>query len=355
MMRTDTLRLRIPDTAAGLNARQLVTHPETLNDRRRESARPRDLATLSGSEHLGFGFGRMQWDRLASVVSLDVSAKALGDLYPDGITARNLDALAAGLNRSGLVRLAPDALASAEVQWADVTVNLPVGDAALADDFDALRILRTNLRHKLTDQAPRGRSLTWKGSGKLKGHNLNAYDMGANLWSPKQRDFARTLSREAFKRCEGVARFERQARGPARVKHYLAHAVQGRPAMLAEVLSSDRAPVAELFDSVRGHTGQRELFSRSDDLAEAFGLPPGKQLVSSIYRRIGIESVCANLAWDFAAVRDWLRQYGGAKASELYDEARDLIEAHAAGPDGEKHARLFARLDALAAALRAAD
>ena len=355
MMRTDTLRLRIPDTAAGLNARQLVTHPETLNDRRPESKRPRDLATLSGSEHLGFGFGRLQWDRLSAVVSLDVSAKALGDLYPDGITARNLDALADGLNRSGLVRLTPDALESADVQWADVTVNLPVGEDALAEDFDALRILRTNLRHTMTDQAPRGRSLTWKGSGKLRGHNLNAYDMGANLWSSGQRDFARTLSRDAFRRCEGVARFERQARGPARVKHYLGHAVQGRHATLVEILSSTRAPVADLFDSVRGQTGQRELFSRSDDLAESFGLAPGKKLVASIYRRIGIESVCHSLAWDFAAVRDWLRQYGGSKASELYDEAQAVIEAHAAGPEGEKHARLFARLDALAAALRAAE
>ena len=355
MMRADTLRLRFRDTEAGLNHRQLVTHPETLNDRRRESKKPRDLATLSGSEHLGFGFGRIRWDRLASVVSLDVSAKALGDAYPDGITLNNLDALADGLNRCGLVTLTSDAIASADVQWADVTVNLPVGEAALAEDFDALRILRTNLRHTMTDQAPRGRSLTWKGSGKLKGHNLNAYDMGANLWSPQQRDFARSLSRDAFRRCEGVARFERQARGPARVKHYLSHAVQGRSATLSEVLTSDRAPVADLFDAVRGHTGQRELFNRSDDLAEALGMAPGKKLVGAIYRRVGIETVCGSLEWDFAAVRDWLRQYGGAKASELYAEAREIIEDHLAGSEGEKQARLFARLDALAAALRAAD
>ena len=257
MIRLDTVRLRLNESAARLHARRLTSHPETENKDLRRSKRPRHFATLSAAENLGPGFGRIQWDRLAGVVSLDFSAKVLADLYPDGITADNLDAAAVALNRSGLVDLDGDTLAGAFVQWADAAVNLPVGRDALADDFAALRVLRTNPRHRFTDQAVRGRSLTWKGS---KGKHLNAYDWEANLWKPEQADFMRTLSRDTRRRFEGVARFERQARGPARVRHYLAHAVRGPYAELSQVLASTRSPVAELFDDVRGETGQRELF-----------------------------------------------------------------------------------------------
>ena len=352
MNRYDTLRLRFFDGAVGLNAGAVLSHPETRRDDRPRAARPAELATLSGSDFLGFGFGRLQWDRLAGAVSLDVSAKALGDSYPEGITVDTLDALAAGLSRTGFVRLTPHALTSAEVIWADAAINLPRGRAELADDFAALRVLRTNSRHRMENPGgARGKSLFWKGP---EGQNLRAYDPEALIYTAAQRPFARSLKTETLGRLEGVARFEREARGPARVKGFLSHAVQGRPASFAELLVSDRAPVFELFENVRGVTGQRELFDRTDAIAEASGLTSGTKLVGVLLRRFGWESICSELGWDYDAVRDWLRVYGGRHASRLYDEARDVLDAFHAGPEAARRSRLFARLDALGEALRLA-
>lgn len=352
MNRYDTLRLRFSEDAVGLSSRQLLSHPETYHDYRPEARRPADTVTLSGSDFLGFGFGRLRWDRIGGAVTLDVSAKALGDSYPEGITVDTLDALAGGLSRSGFVRLTPHALTSASTIWADVAVNLTRGPQALRDDFDALRILRTNSRHTLTQpggaSAP---SLFWKGP---EGQNLRAYDPGLKLWTADQRPFLRSLKASTAERLNGVARFEREARGPARVKHYLGHAVQDRSASLAELLVSDRAPVFELFENVRGRTGQRELFDLTDEAARLAGMDPGKKLVGTLLRHFGWRHICEGLGWEWEPVRDWLRLYGGAKASELYDEARAVIEAFHAGPEGRRRARLFARLDDLAEALRLA-
>jgi hypothetical protein len=350
--RFDTLRLRLPEDAVGLAARRLESHPETRTDFRPEARRPAHLLTLSGNDFLGFGFGRLQWDRLGGAVSLDVSAKCLGDSYPEGITLDTLDAFADGLNRSGFVRLTPHTLTSATVGWADVAINLPRGRDSLADDFAALRILRTSPRHRMTEPGgPVAPSLFWKGP---EGKNLRAYDPEAKICTAPERPFLRSLRPETVARLSGVARFEREARGPAKVKHYLGHAVQDRSASLAELLVSDRLPVFELFENVRGQTGQRELFDATDEAARLVGLGPSRKLVGTLLRQFGWRSVCEGLGWEWEPVRDWIRVYGGKHACELYDEARGVIEAFHASPEGRRRSRLFARLDDIADALRLA-
>lgn len=349
MIRLDTLRLRLPEESARLDAGALVRHPETFNDDRRRASRPRHLATLSGSDSLGFGFGRVVWDRLSGMVSLDCSAKVLGNAYPEGITVNTLGQVADGLNRSGLVHLTPDALTSADVQWADAAVDLAVGRDAIRDDFDALRILRTNMRHQLKEQ---GRtSLLWKGP---KGENLRIYDKETELWKAANRPFLGTLSADTARRFRGIVRFEREARGPARARQYASVGIEHRPATLSEILTSTRAPVAELFDRVRGTTGQRELFDRSDQLVERCPHKPGRAAVRWLLERLGMLTVCEASGWEFDAVRDWLRTYGGSHASRFYDEVRTEIILHHAGPESEQRAVLFRRLDTLSHALRAA-
>lgn len=349
MIRLDTLRVRLPQEFAGLDAAALTRHPETLNDDRRRSSQPRHLATLSGSDSLGFGFGRIVWDRLRGMVSLDCSAKALRNGYPEGITVHSLDQLADGLNRSGLVHLTPEALTSADVLWADAAVDLAVGRDAVADDFKALRILRTNMRHQLREQGKA--SLLWKGP---KGQNLRVYDKEAELWKASNRPFLQTLTPDTARRFRGVVRFEREARGPARARQFASVGIEQRPATLREILSSTRAPVAELFDQVRGTTGQRELFERSDALVERCPHKPGRAAVRWLLERLGMLTVCEASGWEFDAVRDWLRTYGGSHASRFYDDVREEIILHHAGPAAEERAVLFHRLDTLSEALRAA-
>lgn len=349
MIRLDTLRLHLPEEAARLDGAALVSHPETLNDRRPRASRPRDLATLSGSDSLGFGFGRLQWNRLNGMVSIDCSAKALGDGYPEGITVNTLDQLADGLNRSGLVHLTPDALASADTLWADAATDLAVGRDAVADDFKALRILRTNMRHRMREQSKT--SLLWKGP---KGQNLRVYDKETELWKAANRPFLESLSADTARRFRGIVRFEREGRGPARARQFASVGIEHRPAVLREILTSTRAPVAELFDQVRGATGQRELFDRSDELAERCPYKPGRAAVRWLLERIGMLTVCEASGWEFDAVREWLRTYGGSHASRFYDDVEEEIMLHHAGGAAKERAALFHRLDTLSNALRLA-
>jgi hypothetical protein len=198
MIRLDTLRLQLPEETARLDGAALVSHPETQNDDRRRASSPLHHATLSGSDSLGFGIGRVRWDRLSGMVSLDCSAKVLGNDYPEGITVNTLDQLADGLNRCGLVHLTPDALTSADVFWADAAVDLAVGRDAIRDDFDALRILRTSMKHELREQGKT--SLLWKGP---KGQNLRIYDKETELWRAKNRPFVQSLRPATARRRDG--------------------------------------------------------------------------------------------------------------------------------------------------------
>ena len=350
MIALDTVRLTMPEHAARPSPR-LATHPETRADLRPRAARPVDTLTLSGNEHLGFGFGRLAHDRLGGLVRAELSAKVLGADYLRGITRETAAAAADALTRSGFLDVTPEALLGADVTRADAFVNLSRGPE-LGDDFAALRTLGTHPRWKLTKagRSP-STSLRWNG----RGGTLRAYDKGAELGAVRNRAFVRTLPPSVQAEAVGLVRFEREAAGNAKARALASVAVHETCATLGTVLASTRPAVAETFGDVRRPAAQAELFADAERYAEAVAaeleLNPGKRLVGEVWRRFGLATFVAAVEGDAEAVREWLRRYGGPKASELYPEAEAACRAYLSGPDHARKCRADARLDVLAALL----
>lgn len=354
MIRLDTVRVRLPAEGARLNLDALDRHPETRRDYRPKARRPNDSVELAGSDFLGFGFGRLTFQRIAGAVRLDFSARCLGDDYGRGITLDTVEIAAAALTRSGFLDVTPDALLDADVTRADSFVNVPVGLENLADDFAALRTLRTHPFWPMTENGRKpSTSLRWTRSG---GEKLRAYDKGAELASAASRDFARTLSREARRAFSGVVRVEREAQGPARSRALASVAVHEPFATLGTILSTARPAVLETFSDLRRPTAQRELFDRSDRYAETIkaveGWPEGTRLARAVWERFGLWQMCVEVEGDLDSLKDWARRTAGKHASRLYPEIEGCVIAYRTGPEAQRRGRLETRLDTFAARLR---
>lgn len=84
-----------------------------------------DKMTLRGIDH---GFSSFEVDTLKNEVTLNVSAKILGNDYRDGISKNNIDLVADLINGYGFAEIKTDALLRSKIRRVDPNINIEVSD-----------------------------------------------------------------------------------------------------------------------------------------------------------------------------------------------------------------------------------
>lgn len=229
---------------------------------------------------------------------LNLSAKALLDNYPEGITRERLPQLADAIRATGIAEPSADDLLAADVKAADPTAAVHVG-SDLPRYLRAFNIFTASGRFDVTPYDGEGIALNRPHS---RGRDrLILYDKGRELTQKKAgRDFLADVSPAVAEWAVGTIRAERHARQLAPVRR-CAGRERGRVS-LADLYDTRRDPIADLYDEAAAGLNAPAIAGDFLDLARS-GLSPGK-----IAGRLGRERVLEQLGYDLDRVEALLRE-----------------------------------------------
>ena len=364
MNRLDSLDVRLAADEHEQTARLDSGPGVSVSRGHRADGNPFDVVTVAPGPSLP-GINRLRFDRQDGSLALSVSAKALLGDYARGIGPETLAQLAEAVNRSGVVSVTPEGLLSASVTAADVFVDLDTRQAGeggdkrsedrVRDGFDSLRALSTNSRYRMDAEGPV--SLRFRTNTRRGRDELGIYGKGPELAKADNREFLRQAGPLPYRQLAGAVRFERRARGPSLVKRLCSRGIRDPFATLADVFGSEARPVSDLFGQIKGDAGQRDLFDDLERLIDASPKELGKPAALTWLRdQIGNRGIAEAAGWDPEAARRIVKRVAGSKnAWRYYAPVIDWIEARAAGPDADARGLTNARLEAFAAAVRAAE
>lgn len=311
------------------------------------------------------GIGRFTLDMIDGSLTVEGSARALLDAYPLGIGPDTLERFTEAASRDGRFAVTPDGLLTAELKRADTFVDLDTRtdrnaterdtEAAIRGGFDALNALASNPRFRTDVEGPT--SLRFRTNVRRAPDEMGIYGKGAELRKADGRPFLEAAGMGVYRTLAGCIRAERRLTSQARVKRLCDRGIRTEAATLADVFGSGSRPVSDLFQNIKGERGQRDLFDDVERLIDACPVDLGKPAAMSwLIDQIGNRGFCEATGWDFATARRQIIRVAGSKnAWRFYPDVRAWIDGHAAGADPDARALTAARLDAFAAAIRAAE
>ena len=119
--------------------------------------------------------------------TIKVSAKCLGNEYPEGIHYGNIDRVADVINSTGVISIHPSELVNGLIRRADAVVNLDIGHTRIPEYLNAVRTLQDNTRYKFdTSHKTTVEIQTRRGKGKTK---LRVYGKRDELATAANREF----------------------------------------------------------------------------------------------------------------------------------------------------------------------
>ena len=268
-------------------------------------------------------------------VSLRLTAQTMGNRYSDGLSLETLDELCDRLNRTGLIELTPADLLGGTVRRADPFADVPTAD--VGDVPGALRLIGRTLPG--AEIKGRGDGVTLYRRLPDREGLLRAYPKGRQLATAKHAEF-RTLYPAAVAGLAGHHRAEIAAQ-TYHASRRLAAMPTGRPTV-ADVLGSDRQPVADALDAMlstwtRRRRALHSLPSVPDSLDALLSQPSASPSADALALLAALVADLTGGDYDAAtaAVR---ARYGQNNAHRLYPALRSACEAYGRPADARAHA-----------------
>ena len=241
-------------------------------------------------ETCGFNAVEIGRDRM----TVEMSAKILGEMYPSGITLETVERIPEAIAAAGILDLDAAAfLDGAEVLRCDVAVNLPVQD--VQESLRHLHLLGVNDRYHTRAYERDG--IVFTREAKTAPERLTFYDKFGEMTRGKNRRWIERgiLDAEPFR---GMLRGEVNLKNFRSVRNVLG--VQD-PRSLLDILSSDRNPVLAVFERVANHPSIEQAAA---GFAELCNIRGGYSVVR---KRIGDVGTFEKLSWDWNVIRVYIK------------------------------------------------
>lgn len=362
MIRLDTIKVRM-DAGTFRQSAELTPGPGVVEQRGHyKDGRRFHRVHVAPSV---VGVGRYTLDCIDGSLTVEGSARALLDAYALGIGPDTVGRWIDAGNADGRFVVTPEGLLRGELKRADVFVDLDTRtdrnagerdtDATVRAGIEALNALGSNPRFRMDVESRT--SLRFRTNVRRAPDELGAYGKGPELRQPDGRPFLAAAGMGVYHTLSGCIRAERRLTSQARVKRLCDRGITAAAATLADVFESNARPVSHLFREIMGERGQRDLFDDVERLIDAYPDELGKPAAFSwLQDQVGNRGICEAAGWDWETVRRLVIRVAGSKnAWRAYPDLRAWIEGHAAGADPDARALTSARLDAFAAAIRAAE
>lgn len=245
---------------------------------------PRVIRETCGVNAIEIGRERM---------TVELSAKILGEMYPSGITLETVERIPEVIRAAGILDLDAAAfLDGAEVLRCDVAVNLPVQD--VQESLRHLHLLGVNDRYHT--RAYQGDGIVFTREAKTAPERLTFYDKFGEMRRKNRRWIERgILDAEPFR---GMLRGEVNLKTFRGVRNILG--VQD-PRFLLDILSSDRNPVLTVFERVSNHPSIEQAAA---GFAELCSIRGG---YSAVRKRIGDVGTFEKLSWNWPVIRVYIK------------------------------------------------
>ena len=226
-------------------------------------------------------------------MTVEVSAKILGEMYPSGITLETVERIPKAIAAAGILDLDAAAfLDGAEVLRCDAAVNLRVED--VQDSLRHLRLLGVNDRYHTRPYSKTG--IVFQREAKTAPERLTFYEKFGHMMRVDRKWIERgILDAEPFR---GMLRGEVNLKNFRGVRNVLG--VQD-PRSLLDVLSSDRNPVLSVFERVADHPGIEKAAAGFRELCNYRG---GYAAVKDRIGNIGVFELCG---WEWSVIRVYIK------------------------------------------------
>ena len=264
-------RRRDVDPVKGTDTETLRLHPRVIR------------------ETCGLGAVEIGRDRM----TVEVSGKILGEMYPAGISIDTVERIPRAINEAGAFQVDGAAfLDGAEVLRCDAAVNLPVED--VQDSLRHLRLLGANDRYHTRPYSKTG--IVFTREAKTVPERLTFYDKFGEMTRMNRRWIeAGKLDAEPFR---GILRGEANFKNFRSVRDMFG--VQD-PRSLLDVLGSDRNPVLAVFERVSNHPGVEQAAAGFAELCKVRGG------YATVRNRIGDEGIFERCGWDWNLILVFVR------------------------------------------------
>jgi hypothetical protein len=290
MVALDTLKVAVSrDVLRGFDEKAFTVRrdvdPVKVTDTETLRLHPRIIKETCGLGAVEIGRDRM---------TVEMSAKILGEKYPAGITLETVERIPRAINEAGAFQVDAAAfLDGAEVLRCDVAVNLPVQD--VQESLRHLHLLGVNDRYHTRAYERDG--IVFTREAKTAPERLTFYDKFGEMTRGKNRRWIERgiLDAEPFR---GMLRGEVNLKNFRGVRNFLG--VQD-PRSLLDILSSDRNPVLAVFERVANHPSIEQAAAGFRELCNYRG---GYAAVKDRIGNIGVFKLCD---WEWSVIRVYIK------------------------------------------------
>lgn len=285
------------------NINRDVFNQTTKNDR--DGCILSDNLTLTGNDIDIVGLNSINYNNLDHSLTLQLSAKILGENYFDLININTIEQVFDKINKSNLIEVDTSKLNCFKIHSVDFTNNIK-GPHAPHDYIQALQLMSLNSKYKVDVYRGKGEQnnkngIVFRGQQKSFKERCIMYHKFDEI--KKDKRFLKSLHQplKVINEFNGVLRPEMNLCSHSKIREYSL-----TDNTLISVLNSKAVnPNYKLFQKIKSHSGvQTDLFSFNPDVP-----------LYQLEKRYGQEKIIADCNFDTTLIRDFIKKHTGKNSN----------------------------------------